>query len=99
MTTTKGICDERFAGVLQLLEKSLENGDDIGASAAVFIDGKPVVDIWGGYADEAKTKEWQSDTIVNTFSTTKTMTALSMLILADRGVIDLNERVSTYWTE
>lgn len=99
MTDIKGTYNEQFKGVRDLLERNLENGDDTGASVAVFIDGEAVVDIWGGYADEAKTKEWQGDTIVNTFSTTKTMTALSMLILADRGVIDLDERVSTYWPE
>jgi CubicO group peptidase (beta-lactamase class C family) len=99
MTAIKGTYEEEFKGVADLLSRNLENGDDVGASVAVFIDGESVVDIYGGYADEAKTKEWQSDTIVNTFSTTKTMTALAMLILADRGVIDLNERVSTYWPE
>lgn len=99
MTEIKGTYNEQFKSVRDLLERNLENGDDTGASVAVYIDSEAVVDIWGGYADEAKTKEWQADTIVNTFSTTKTMTALSALILADRGAIDLNERVSTYWPE
>jgi CubicO group peptidase (beta-lactamase class C family) len=58
-----------------------------------------VVDIWGGYFDEAHTRPWERDTIVNSFSTTKTMTALSALILADRGVIDLNAPVAKYWPE
>jgi CubicO group peptidase (beta-lactamase class C family) len=99
MTEIKGTYNEQFKSLRDLLERNLVNGDDIGASIAVYIDSEAVLDIWGGYADEARTKEWQSDTIVNTFSTTKTMTALSMLILADRGAIDLNERVSTYWPE
>jgi CubicO group peptidase (beta-lactamase class C family) len=99
MAEIKGAYDEQFKPVADQLAAYLKSGEDIGASVAVFIDGEAVVDIYGGNADEAKTKEWQSDTIVNTFSTTKTMTALSMLILADRGVVDLDEKVTKYWPE
>lgn len=99
MAEIKGICKEQFIRVREALEKNLDSGADIGASAAVFIDGEPVVDIWGGYFDEAKTRLWESDTIVNNFSTTKTMTALCMLILADRGEIDLDAPVKKYWPE
>jgi CubicO group peptidase (beta-lactamase class C family) len=99
MSKIKGTYDEQFKNVRDLLDSKIDNGEDFGASVAVYIDGEAVVDIYGGYVDKAKTKEWQSDTIVNTFSTTKTMTALSTLIIADRGVIDLDERVSTYWPE
>jgi CubicO group peptidase (beta-lactamase class C family) len=88
-----------FEVVRDTLAKGLENGDDIGASAAVFIDGKPVVDIWGGYFDGTFTRRWERDTIVCTHSTTKTMTALSALVLADRGQLDLDARVASYWPE
>src|SRR5205085_3840258 len=71
----------------------------VGASAAVVIDGQPVVDIWGGFTDEAKTKPWERDTIINVWSTTKTMTALSALILADRGELDFDAPVARYWPE
>jgi CubicO group peptidase (beta-lactamase class C family) len=94
-----GTCDERFHAVRETLARQLNTGADIGASAAVFIDGEPVVDIWGGYFDEARTRPWERDTIVNSFSTTKTMTALSALILADRGVIDFHAPVARYWPE
>jgi CubicO group peptidase (beta-lactamase class C family) len=94
-----GTCDERFRAVRDVLARQLATGADVGATAAVFIDGEPVVDIWGGYSDEARTRPWQRDTIVNSFSTTKTMTALSALVLADRGVIDLNAPVARYWPE
>lgn len=80
-----GICDERFTKVREVLAAQLASGADIGATAAVFVDGEPVVDIWGSYFDEARTRPWERDTIVKTFSTTKTMTALCALILADRG--------------
>jgi CubicO group peptidase (beta-lactamase class C family) len=62
-------------------------------------DGETVVDLWGGYADAAKTRRWERDTIVNVYSTTKTMTALTALILADRGLIDFAAPVAKYWPE
>ena len=94
-----GICDHRFTRVRDLLAAQLATGADIGASAAVFIDGEPVVDIWGGFCDEARTRPWDRDTIVNNFSTTKTMTALVALMLADRGELDLHAPVTRYWPE
>jgi CubicO group peptidase (beta-lactamase class C family) len=95
----KGKCDERFQALYEFFARNLETGDDIGASAAVFIDGEPVVDIWGGYIDKERTKPWERDTIVNNFSTTKTMTALVALMLADRGELDLDAPVTKYWPE
>jgi CubicO group peptidase (beta-lactamase class C family) len=62
-------------------------------------DGQVVVDIWGGYADAAKTQPWQQDTIINVWSTTKTMMYLVMLMLADRGEVDLDDPVWKYWPE
>ena len=94
-----GTCDPRFRRVYDVLHRYLASGTDIGSSAAVFIDGECRVDIWGGYADKACTRPWERDTIVNTFSTTKTMTALCMLVLADRGEIDLAAPVAKYWPE
>ena len=94
-----GTCDERFRAVRDVLSRQLNTGADIGASAAVFIDGEAVVDIWGGYLDETRTRAWDRDTIVNNFSTTKTMTALSALMLAERGEIDLHAPVTRYWPE
>jgi len=99
MTEIHGTYRDEFVKVKEAFEKNLDSGADIGASAAVFIDGEPVVDIWGGYLDEAHTQPWQRDTIINTFSTTKTMTALSALVLADRGEIDLDAPVAKYWPE
>ncbi|MGY2061324.1 serine hydrolase domain-containing protein, partial [Nocardia gipuzkoensis] len=58
-----------------------------------------VVDIWGGYADAERTRPWERDSITCVWSTTKTMTALCALILADRGEIDLGAPVARYWPE
>lgn len=99
LAVASGTCDPRFRAVQTALERNLRRIADIGASAAVYIDGEPVVDIWGGYFDEARTRSWERDTIVNNFSTTKTMTALTALVLADRGELDLDAPVAKYWPE
>ena len=99
MTKIEGSCSNEFVGVKEALAKNLDSGEDIGASAAVFINGDPAVDIWGGFFDEARTRQWKSDTIINNFSTTKTMTALCALILADHCELDLHAPVKKYWPE
>jgi CubicO group peptidase (beta-lactamase class C family) len=93
-----GTCDKRFDAVRVALTESLDDAD-VGASAAVFVDGEPVADLWGGYQDAKRTEHWEQDTITNVWSTTKTMVALSALILADRGDLDLDAPVARYWPE
>jgi CubicO group peptidase (beta-lactamase class C family) len=99
MADVHGTCDSRFEGVRETLAKSLEAGTDVGASVAVLVEGEPVVDIWGGFADEARTEPWSHDTITNVWSTTKTMTFLCALMLADRGQLDFHAPVARYWPE
>lgn len=82
-----------------LLAANLESGADCGASVAVMLEGELVVDLWGGYADEARTTPWQADTITNVWSSTKTVMALCALILADRGELDVDAPVASYWPE
>jgi len=99
MAEVHGTCDERFSALSKLLSDSVDRGDDLGGSIAITIDGAPVVDIWAGWADEARSEPWQENTITNVWSTTKTMTNLSALVLADRGQLDLDAPVSRYWPE
>jgi CubicO group peptidase (beta-lactamase class C family) len=94
-----GTCPGQFDAVREAFAANLASGSDIGASVAVFVDGEPVVDLWGGYFDMSYTRPWERDTIVHTFSSTKTMTALCALILADRREIDLEAPVAKYWPE
>jgi CubicO group peptidase (beta-lactamase class C family) len=96
---THGYCDPQFAAVKDVFTKNFETGLEVGASFAVTINGKFVVDLWAGYRDAAKTKPWQQDTIVNVYSTTKIMTALCVLILVERGQLDLDIPVAKYWPE
>jgi CubicO group peptidase (beta-lactamase class C family) len=97
--SVQGMTGDRFAAVRTRFEENLNNGDDIGAAFCATLEGETVVDLWGGFADAAKTRPWEKDTIVNVYSTTKTMTALCALILADRGELDFDAPVATYWPE
>jgi CubicO group peptidase (beta-lactamase class C family) len=99
MTEIHGTCDERFGGVRDAFAANFAQGLDVGASVAVTYRGEPVVDLWGGYTDDARTRPWERDSIVNVYSTTKTMTFLCALILADRGELDFHAPVAKYWPE
>src|SRR3954454_17751760 len=98
-TPLSGTCGARFDPLRELFAAKLESGEDLGDSLAVHIDGEMVVDLWGGWADEARTVPWGENTIANVFSTTKTMTALAALVLVDRGELDLDATVARYWPE
>ncbi len=99
MADIQGSWEPRFGPVVSTLAASLDTGTDVGASVTVLVDGEPVVDVWGGFADEARTAAWERDTITNVWSTTKTMTFLCALMLADRGELDFHAPVSRYWPE
>src|SRR5262245_18128634 len=98
-TPLGGTCSARFEPVRELFAAKLASGEDLGASVALNIDGEMVVDLWGGWADEARTVPWTEHTITNVFSTTKTRAALSALALVDRGQLDLDAAVASYWPE
>ena len=99
MAEIHGSFDDGFAGVARALSASIDAGTDVGGSVAVVRGGRLIVDIWGGWADEARTRPWERDTITNVWSTTKTMTFLVSLVLADRGELDLDAPVARYWPE
>lgn len=94
-----GDVDGRFEALRAAFAAKLASKEELGASIAVNLGGDTVVDIWGGYRDAARTQPWDRDTIVNVWSTTKEITALAILRCADRGLIDLDEPVATYWPE
>jgi CubicO group peptidase (beta-lactamase class C family) len=88
-----------FEAVRELLQASIDSGDDAGVSLCAIHDGQTVVDLWGGLADIETGAPWQRDTIVNTFSLTKTMVALVALLLIDRNELDPDSPVTRYWPE
>ncbi|HUX04232.1 MAG TPA: serine hydrolase domain-containing protein [Acidimicrobiales bacterium] len=99
MSLVQGSVTDRFTGVREVLEANLSSGGDLGASVAIYFQGRLVADLWGGFLDEQRTVAWQHDTIVNVWSTTKTMTFLVALMLCDRGQLDFFAPVAKYWPE
>ena len=90
-----GTCTDEFEPLRELLAANLADGSDAGASVAVVQDGELVADLWGG---EARPGEpWREDTVVMVWSVTKPMAALTTLVLADRGELDLDAPVASYW--
>jgi CubicO group peptidase (beta-lactamase class C family) len=83
----------------RILEANLDSGADIGASVAVVLGGELVVDMWGGHTGPERDRAWEADTIVNVWSTTKTMMAMSLLMCVDRGLVDPDAPVARYWPE
>ena len=94
----KGFVRPGFEPVRDAFVRNFDQGQELGASVAVTRDGEPVVDLWAGDADTDGTP-WQEDTIVNVYSTTKTMAGACVLLLADRGQVDLHAPVASYWPE
>ena len=97
--TVHGHVDERFSALSEVLDAQLESGEELGAAISVNLGGQTLVDVWGGYADAARTIPWGEDTIVNVWSTTKEITALAILMLVEQGLVDLDAPVATYWPE
>lgn len=94
-----GNCDPRFASVRDTFAAAFARGDELGASVCVTLEGETVVDLFAGFADEARTQPWQRDSLVNVFSTTKGMTTICALRLVDEGLLDLDAPVARYWPE
>ena len=95
----QGYCEDRFKSVKEAFQRNFEKDLEVGASFAVTIEGKHVIDLWGGHADAEKTRSWERDTIVNVYSTTKVMASICIHILVDRGLLDLEAPVAKYWPE
>jgi len=94
-----GDCQPRFAEVREEFERNFAERGEIGASVCVYLDGEPVVDLWGGIAHRVHQSPWQRDTIGLVWSCTKGAVALCAHLLVQRGLLDLDAPVSRYWPE
>ena len=95
----QGHVDPRFKRVREVFEDNWEQFAEVGASVAVTLDGKPVVDLWGGWADAARTCPWHKDTVVIVASTTKGVTGLIGNMMIEQGKLDPEALVGRYWPE
>jgi CubicO group peptidase (beta-lactamase class C family) len=94
-----GTCKPGFEPVRDAFAANFAEHDEIGASVAVVFGGEAVVELWAGWADPARTRPWQADTLTNVWSTTKAMTSLCAHLLMDRGELDPDAPVARYWPE
>ena len=94
-----GECDPQFSKVRETFEKLYQEDREIGSCFAVYKDGNPLVDLWGGFQDKDKTKPWQKDNLVTVYSTTKGVAAFCIALAMEKGLLKYEEKVSTYWPE
>lgn len=88
-----------FEGVREAFVENWSHRGEVGAALCAYLEGEPVVDLWGGVRNQATGEPWEEDTMVLVFSTTKGMSGLAMALLHSRGLLDYEERVATYWPE
>lgn len=94
-----GHVNPRYRAVAEVFLDSFARGADVGASVCFTLDGVTVVDLWGGWCDEARTRPWGENTICNAMSVTKGFTSVCLHLLVDRGMVDLDSPVARYWPE
>ena len=94
-----GECDPQFSKVKETFEKLYQEDREIGSCFAVYKDGNPLVELWGGFQDKDKTKPWQKDNLVTVYSTTKGVAAFCIALAMEKGLLKYEEKVSTYWPE
>ena len=99
MNEIDGYCDAHFHAVKDAFAQNFDLHGEVGASVAVMVDGRMVVDLWAGHADGARTRPWERDTIVNVYSTTKGMVAACAHRLIEKGLLNLDAPVAKYWPE
>ena len=91
-----GYCEEKYIPVKKIFEEYFLKQEEIGASFAIYKEGKPLIDLWGGFKNKDNEK-WEENTIVNVFSATKGIYEILVSILIDQNILDLEKSVSYYW--
>jgi CubicO group peptidase (beta-lactamase class C family) len=91
-----GYCEEKYNPVKKIFESYFLKQEEIGASFAIYKEGKALIDLHGGFKDK-NNKNWEGNTIVNVFSATKGIYEIIVSILIDQNILDLEKNVSYYW--
>ena len=91
-----GYCEEKYNSIKKIFGDYFLNNQEIGASFAIYKEGKPLIDLWGGF-QKKDNKKWEENTIVNVFSATKGIYEIIVSILIDKYILDLEKPVSYYW--
>jgi len=93
----EGTCDSRFEAVRDAFAGNFEAHGEVGGAVAVALEGRVLVDLWGGHADAARRSPWRRDTLVDVFSVGKAFATLCALVLVHRGRLDLDAPVCRTW--
>ena len=93
----QGKCHPDFNAVRVELENNFSSQNEIGSAVCIYHKGEKVVDLWGGHQDAKRLTPWKEDTLCAVYSITKSISILSVHILADRGLVDLEAPVAKYW--
>ena len=88
-----------FEKVRDVFHENFVRRRELGAACCAYYRGDKVVDLWGGIRNKATGEPWQRDTMVIIYSATKGLAAMALALAHSRGLIDYDERVSTYWPE
>jgi len=88
-----------FRRVVDAFIENFKVEDEVGAACSIVLDGRTVVDIWGGWRNAAMTVPWDAPTTVCMMSVAKGITAICFNMLIDRGLVDPNAYVIDYWPE
>ncbi|SIO66241.1 CubicO group peptidase, beta-lactamase class C family [Singulisphaera sp. GP187] len=99
MSDVNGVVEDGWEQVADTFRSNFKEGKDLGAACCVYVDGRAVVDLWGGLADRERNRPWEQDTVVAVASTTKGATAMCAHLLVERGELDLDAPVIRYWPE
>src|SRR5436190_18078449 len=97
--STNGSVAPGYEHLVPVFERALGAGGAGGAAFAATLRGRPIVDLWGGVADAATGRPWDRDTVAPIFSGTKGLLAVCVLLLVERGRLDLDAPVARYWPE
>jgi CubicO group peptidase (beta-lactamase class C family) len=92
-----GFVDDGFGLVMDTFAENFAVRHDVGAGCAVYRDGRPVVDIWGGIADRRTGRPWEHDTAAVMFSCSKAILAMCAYVLVEAGQLDLDAPIARYW--
>ena len=95
----QGFCVPEFKPVLEAFAANFSEREETGASVCLTVDGRTVVDLWGGMADPTTNRPWTRDTVSIVFSCTKGATAICAHVLKSRGLLAYDDPVTRFWPE
>ncbi|CAN5413060.1 serine hydrolase domain-containing protein [soil metagenome] len=95
---TGGFAEPGYGAVADAFRENFDRGD-VGAACALYVDGELVVDLWGGVADPRTNRPWERDTVAIVFSVTKGVASIAAQMLVERGELELDVPVTTYWPQ